>query len=58
MVYYSATIDVYGIKVGIFNKLNECMEIYMYQIGELLMSSRGHFLLIMIVIYQNICLDV
>ena len=27
-------------------------------VAELLMPSRGHFLLIMIVIYQNVCLDV
>ena len=28
---YSETIEVYDIKVGIHNKLNECREIYMYQ---------------------------
>ena len=33
-------------------------EYYTDPLVELLMSSRGHFLLIMIVVYQNVCLDV
>ena len=31
LVDYSDTIEVHGIKVGIYSKLNEYMEIYMYQ---------------------------
>ena len=31
MLDYSETIEMYGIKVGIYSKLNEYMEIYMYQ---------------------------
>ena len=31
MVGYSETIQVYDIKVGIYSKLNEYMEILMYQ---------------------------
>ena len=30
MVDYSETIEVYDIKVGIYSKLNEIIEIYMY----------------------------
>ena len=33
MVDYSETIEVYDIKVGIYSKLNEYMEIYMYQMS-------------------------
>ena len=28
---YSEIIEVYGMQVGIYNKLNEYMELYMYQ---------------------------
>ena len=31
MVDYSETIEVFGIKVGIYSKINEYLEIYMYQ---------------------------
>ena len=31
MVNYSETIEVYVIKVSIYSKLNQYMEIYMYQ---------------------------
>ena len=31
MVDYSETIEVYGIEVGKYSKLNEYIEIYMYQ---------------------------
>ena len=31
MIDYSETIEVYGIQVGMYSKLNEYMEIYMYQ---------------------------
>ena len=35
MVDYSETIEVYDIKVGIYSKLIEYMEIYMYQRSRL-----------------------